>query len=174
MRTCSSSSFFSSLVAASELGAAAIDVRFTRRQVREATGWSNTQLHVHLARLVELEYLLPHRADHGQGFVYELVYDGGGKDGARFVSGLLDVEKLRAEEKLRAAEQGGEAPDHAYEEKHSGVNAPDSGSIRPGFGPDSGPIPDGENADSSSENRARAPFNSENARPRSDENDAAA
>jgi len=27
------------------------DCRFTRRQVREVTGWSNTQLHVHLKRL---------------------------------------------------------------------------------------------------------------------------
>lgn len=110
------------------------DVRFTRRQVREATGWSNTQLHVHLARLVELEYLLPHRADHGQGFVYELVYDGGGKDGARFVSGLLDVAGL-SPAPADAGASGGAAAlpprPHAYEEKHSGVNAPDSGSIRP-------------------------------------------
>ncbi len=72
------------------------DFLFSRRQVREFTGWGDTQLRVHLGRLVELEYVLTHRADHGQGFVHELVYDGGGKDGRRFLSGLLDVEKLRA------------------------------------------------------------------------------
>jgi hypothetical protein len=131
--------------------------------VREATGWSNTQLHVHLARLVELEYLLPHRADHGQGFVYELVYDGGGKDGARFVSGLFDVEKLRAEE------QG-----HAYDEKHSGVNASDSGPIRPVFGPDSGPIPGEKNAGSSYEIAPEKRADDPTARPRDDATDAAA
>lgn len=136
------------------------DVRFTRRQVREATGWSNTQLHVHLKRLEDLEYLLTHRADHGQGFVYELVYDGAGKDGRAFVCGLLDVEKLRAA--------------HGYDEKRSGVTEPDSGSIRAAFGPLSGPIPSDQNADSSSENRAPASPNGENARPRSGETDAAA
>ena len=71
------------------------DFLFSRRQVREFTGWGDSQLHVHLQRLVELEYLLTHRADRGQGFVYELVYDGAGKDGGRFLPGLLDVEKLR-------------------------------------------------------------------------------
>lgn len=135
------------------------DVRFTRRQVREATGWSNTQLHVHLSRLTDLEYLLAHRADHGQGFVYELVYDGGGKDGGRFVSGLLDVEKLRA--------------GHGYDEKRSGVNEPDSGSIRAAFGPLSGPIPNTKNGESPSEDRAPASSNDENTRPGRGENAAA-
>jgi DNA primase catalytic core len=136
------------------------DCRFTRRQMREVTGWSNTQLHVHLARLVELEYLLTHRAEHGQGLVYELVYDGGGKDGGRFVSGLLDVEKLRL--KCR------------YDEKRSGVNEPDSGSIRPVFGPDSGMVPSDQNADSSSEKSIADRSTLENARPRSGEENAAA
>lgn len=72
------------------------DVLFTRRQVRDFTGWGDTQLKIHLGRLAELEYVLTHRADYGQGFVYELVYDGAGKDGGRFLPGLLDTEKLRA------------------------------------------------------------------------------
>jgi len=136
------------------------DCRFTRRQVREVTGWSNTQLHVHLKRLEDLEYLLTHRAEHGQGLVYELAYDGGGKDGGRFVSGLLDVEKLRAK--------------CNYDEKRSGVNTPDSGSIRPVFGPDSGVIPGGENAGFTSEESPDGAPPSENARPRSGEENAAA
>ena len=136
------------------------DVRFTRRQVREATGWSNTQLHVHLKRLEDLEYLLTHRADHGQGFVYELVYDGAGKDGRPFVCGLFDVEKLRAA--------------HDYDDRRSGVTEPDSGSIRPAFGPLSGPIPPGKNGDSSSEKCAPEASARENSRPRRGEKDAAA
>jgi DNA primase catalytic core len=128
------------------------DVGFTRRQVREVTGWSNTQLHVHLGRLEDLEYLLTHRADHGQGFVYELAYDGAGKDGRPFVCGLLDVEKLRAA--------------HAYDEKRSGVTEPDSGSIRGSFGPDSGPVPAVKNAGSPSGNAALESRDGENSRPR--------
>jgi hypothetical protein len=71
------------------------EIRFTRRQLREIADMSDTQLKVHLARLVELEYLLTHRAERGQGHVYELLYDGGG--GAQpHLSGLIDVAKLAA------------------------------------------------------------------------------
>jgi hypothetical protein len=48
----------------------------------------NTQLKVHLARLVELEYVLVHRGRQGQGYVYELAYDGQGEDGTPFLPGL--------------------------------------------------------------------------------------
>ena len=33
----------------------------TRRDVRDFTNWGNTQLKVHLGRLVEMEYVLAHR-----------------------------------------------------------------------------------------------------------------
>jgi DNA primase catalytic core len=71
-------------------------VRFSRREVREATGIGDTQLRLHLERLVALEYLLVHRGARGASFVYELLYDGQGKDGRPFVPGLIDVEQLRA------------------------------------------------------------------------------
>ena len=48
------------------------DYRFSRRDVREATGWGDTQLKTHLHRLEELEYLLVHRGGRGQSIVYEL------------------------------------------------------------------------------------------------------
>jgi hypothetical protein len=73
------------------------DFRFSRRQVRERTGWCHTQVHVHLERLVELEYVLVHRGRHGQSFEYELLYHGEGQDGRPFLAGLLDVETLRVE-----------------------------------------------------------------------------
>jgi len=62
-------------------------VRFTRRQLRESFGWGDTQLKVHLARLVDLELVWAHRGA-GLQLVYELVWSGEGRDGARFVCGL--------------------------------------------------------------------------------------
>jgi hypothetical protein len=78
--------------------AAALDLhrseyRFSRRDVRDATGWGDTQLKVHLARLAELEYLVVHRAGQGQGHVYELLYDGDGRN-VPYLSGLLDPSSL--------------------------------------------------------------------------------
>ena len=69
------------------------DVRFTRKDVREATGWGDTQLRVHLERLVSLEYLLAHRDGAGGRFAYELLYDG---DAATIVhlSGLIDAASI--------------------------------------------------------------------------------
>jgi DNA primase catalytic core len=71
-------------------------VRFSRRELREATAIGDTQLRLHLDRLVELEYVLVHRGGRGSSFVYELVYDGAGQDGKPFVPGLIDVAALRA------------------------------------------------------------------------------
>ena len=71
------------------------DFRFSRRDVRQVTGWGNTQLKLHLARLKEMEYLLVHRGERGQSFVYELLYEGQGADGKPFLMGLIDVEKLQ-------------------------------------------------------------------------------
>ena len=76
-------------------------------------------------------------ADHGQGNVYELVYDGAGKDGGRFLPGLLDVEKLRA----------GMTTDLP----RSGVNGEWSGVGRPPVGGWSAGGRASENAGSSSE-----------------------
>jgi DNA primase len=71
--------------------------RFSRRRVREHTRWGDTQLKVHLARLVELEYLLVHRGGRGQSFEYELLYDGAAHPESPHLSGLIDVEALRRE-----------------------------------------------------------------------------
>jgi DNA primase len=51
-------------------------VRFTRREVRAEAGMTDTALRVHLERLVTLEYLLVHRGQRGQSFVYELLFEG--------------------------------------------------------------------------------------------------
>ncbi len=50
--------------------------RFTRRDVRAQTGLGDTQLKVHLGRLVELEFVWVHRGRHTQRHEYELVFEG--------------------------------------------------------------------------------------------------
>jgi DNA primase len=98
------------------------DVLMTRRQLREATGLGDTQLKVHLARLVDLELVCAHRAERGSGFVYELCYDGRGGDG-RFLAGLCDPDSL--------------VP-HDYDDDRSGQEAARSGPGRPPVGGRSG------------------------------------
>jgi DNA primase len=71
-------------------------VRFSRRELREAWAMSDTQLRLHLERLVGLEYVLCRRDGPGGRLVYELVYDGGGEDGRPFVPGLIDAAALGA------------------------------------------------------------------------------
>jgi DNA primase catalytic core len=74
-----------------ELGSDRAGFGFTRRWLREKTGLGDTQLKVHLERLVDMEYLVAHRQGHAQRHVYELLYDGGGKNGEPFLPGLIDV-----------------------------------------------------------------------------------
>ena len=70
------------------------DYRFSRRDVREATGWGDTQLKTHLHRIEELEYLLIHRGGRGQSMVYELVFTRPKDGGKPVLGGLIDIEKL--------------------------------------------------------------------------------
>jgi DNA primase catalytic core len=105
------------------------DFRFSRRELREAIRWGDTQLKVHLARLVELEYVTAQRGAHAS-FEYELVYEApDGEEVLRF-PGLADVEALK----------------HAYDAARSGVNAERSGSGRPPVGVRSGGSRGSENS----------------------------
>ncbi len=105
------------------------DYRFSRKDVRDSTGWGHTQLKVHLHRLEELEYLLVHRGGRGQSFVYELLYRGEGQDGAAFVMGLVDPERLDGE---YDGKKSGSFADR------SGSEAEKSGPSRPQVGARSG------------------------------------
>ena len=71
------------------------EIRFTRRELREAAQQGDTQMKLHLARLAELEYLMVHRAERGQGYVYELVFDGD-PNAKLHLSGLIDTATLTA------------------------------------------------------------------------------
>jgi len=72
------------------------EVRFTRRDIREATGWSDNQLKVHCARLTDMEYLLLHGGGRGSLMRYELLYDGQ-EEGERRLCGLIEVDTLNNE-----------------------------------------------------------------------------
>lgn len=80
--------------ACKQQGIAQEHYRFSRRDIREYSQWGNTQLRVHLDRLVDFEYVLSHRGRQGQGYVYELLYDGE-LDNQKHLTGLIDVENLR-------------------------------------------------------------------------------
>ena len=71
------------------------DFRFSRRSLREAIVWGDTQLRLHLERLAELEYVLAHREGAGGKFVYELAYEVNDETRAQ-VAGLIDVAALEA------------------------------------------------------------------------------
>ena len=132
-----------------------------RRDLRACTGWSDTALKVHLGRLVELEYVLAQRdPEHLQGIVYELLFDGDPAANRPHLSGLIDVEKLRA--------------GHAYDANRSGQTEERSGPGQPVVSPRSGGGQGAENAGSSSETAPEKHAGDKNAQPGSEKNDAAA
>jgi DNA primase catalytic core len=78
------------------------DVRFTRRDVRVATQWSDSQLKLHCARLSEMEYLLVHSGSRGHSLRYELLWDGSDDaEHRRHLCGLIDTAELHAEPPVR-------------------------------------------------------------------------
>ena len=92
------------------------DFRFSRKDVRAFTKWSDSQLKRHLHRLEELEYLLVHHGGRGQSLVYELVFEGQGDSGKPMLPGLIEIEKLTG---------------YGYDAKKSGVEGEKSGSSLP-------------------------------------------
>jgi hypothetical protein len=82
------------------------DVRLTRREVRAATGMADTQVRVHLDRLVDLDYLLLHAGRNGQRFVYELAFDGDVTTDAAQAIGLVDIAALAPPTKTPRGSEG--------------------------------------------------------------------
>jgi hypothetical protein len=130
--------------AAGELGVSRERVRFTRRELRERLGLGDTQLKVHLARLVSLELVHAHRGAHG-AYLYELAFNS--NDTAVvgvLLPGLLDPDQPGVE--------------HRYDTDRSGPGSDRSGGGRPPVGPWSGSGRPGENgADASNNGRSRRP-----------------
>lgn len=72
------------------------EFHFTRRQAREAVGWGDTQMKIHLGRLVELEFLVVHKGGSRQAFAYELMVQGEDAAGRARLLGLIDAGQLQA------------------------------------------------------------------------------
>lgn len=66
-------------------------VQFTRRAVRTALGVSDTQLRVHLERLVTLDYVAMHGGKMGQRFTYSVLFDGDETTDAPQLMGLTEA-----------------------------------------------------------------------------------
>ncbi len=107
------------------LGLDRCDYRFSRRELREHSGWGDTQLKVHLGRLAELEYVLVHRGRQGQSYVYELCWsreDGAGTS----LAGLADAEQLDASSTISTS-RGCEATSRGSDPNFAGGGRPSVG-----------------------------------------------
>ena len=136
------------------------EVRFTRREAREETGWGDTQLRVHLCRLEALEYVFARR-EAGR-VVYELAWSGEGRDGAPFVMGLIDVNELA---------QTIDAVEGDYDDEPAGSGRGLAGASRPGRGEGAGSVRARDSADNPNAAKAFSDdgsSGSENARHRQD------
>jgi hypothetical protein len=67
-------------------------VRFSRREVRGHLGLSDTQLRVHLDRLVTLDYMAAHVGKQGQQYAYSLRFDGDAEREGPQLMGLSEGE----------------------------------------------------------------------------------
>lgn len=66
------------------------ELRFTRRDIREFTQWSDSQLKLHCLRLAEMEYLLVHGGNRGHLLQYELLWNGADENTST-LCGLIDI-----------------------------------------------------------------------------------
>jgi hypothetical protein len=85
------------------------NLTFSRRELRNACGWSLTQVSVHLERLVALEYLAIRHGRLGSVFVYEILSDLDAPESLMHI-GLLNVEQLRHDYKTNLTAFAGGVP----------------------------------------------------------------
>ncbi len=140
--------------AAAERGVSRERVAFTRRELRERLSLGDTQLKVHLARLVSLELVYAHRGQHG-AYVYQLAYDSSehAADGV-LLPGLIDPDQ---------------PVENLYDANRSGLEGDRSGAGRPLVGERSGtgrPAGNGENAGNGGRSHERSGEKASNGLPR--------
>ena len=98
------------------------DYRFSRRDVRHATGWSDAQVKRHLHKLEELEYLIVHRGGRGQSFVYELFFERPADPEKPFLPGLHSYDEKKDGSK---GEMDGPGMPHVQGAYGGGTGAPE-------------------------------------------------
>ncbi len=68
------------------------DVTFTRKELREFSGWTQTRMRNHLRELLDLEYMIIDSGGNGKALqLYRLAYDGEGDDGGKFIPGVREL-----------------------------------------------------------------------------------
>ena len=77
-----------------------MEYKFSRRDIRDWSRWSDFQIKCHVRQLEDMEYLYSITGKKGKEYVYELLYPGGGEDGRPFLMGLTSIEQLK--EKVKA------------------------------------------------------------------------
>lgn len=122
------------------------DYRFSRKTIRDKTGWSDSQLKIHCRRLEDMEYLLVHRGGRGQRIEYELLYDGDTTTEQPQLMGLIDVEELK----------------HQYDNEKTGQKAQKAAPGQSQVSPRSGPSQTHKNNDKAPQHKANGtdPLNS--------------
>jgi hypothetical protein len=80
---------------AEDSGCKADQVQLSRREIREATGWSDWQVRTYCQQLVDMEYLYAVSGNNGKRFVYELAYYSEDEEEAPGMRGLASVEQLK-------------------------------------------------------------------------------
>ena len=73
------------------------DYRFSRRTIRDYSGWSDNQLKVHCHRLEGLEYLLVHGGSRGKSLSYELLFAGDINNDQLQLMGLITTDRLQTQ-----------------------------------------------------------------------------
>jgi len=95
--------------------------------LREYTKWSDWQIRIHLKELTDLEYVAVSAGKNGLRYMYQLIYDGKGEDGEKFVIGLTDIMTLK--KKLR------ENSNPAYAKASAGRPVSKRGRLEPALRP---------------------------------------
>jgi len=71
------------------------EYHFTRRDIREFSGWSDFQVKTHIKQLEELEYVFAVLGRKGKEYVYELLLTEEISDDRSVLIGLTDIEQLK-------------------------------------------------------------------------------
>ncbi len=71
------------------------EIFFTRRMIREYTGWTDWQVRSHMKQLIELEYINARLGSWGKEYSYALHYQGQAEEAERCYLDLTSVEEIR-------------------------------------------------------------------------------
>ncbi|OQW97660.1 MAG: hypothetical protein BWK74_06010 [Desulfobacteraceae bacterium A6] len=71
------------------------EIYFTRRQIREYTGWTDWQIRAHIRQLEEMEYLHVRVGAQGKQYAYALNYRGQGEDGGKCYLNLTPTDEIK-------------------------------------------------------------------------------